>query len=139
MDRIALKFETALNYIPQPEISGIDKNRLGMIYLGTTTSAIQEVLDSLAKKGISLDTLRIKSFPFHENIKEFIDGHDLVYVIEQNRDAQLKSLLKIELNTNEDQVHSILSYNGMLITAQHIEREILKSTPTHEVTNDVPA
>ena len=139
MDRIALKFETALNYIPQPEISGIDKNRLGMIYLGTTTSAIQEVLDSLAKKGISLDTLRIKSFPFHENIKEFIDGHDLVYVIEQNRDAQLKSLLKIELNTNEDQVHSILSYNGMLITAQHIEREILKSMPTLEVTRDVPA
>ena len=139
MDRIALKFETALNYIPQPEISGIDKNRLGMIYLGTTTSAIQEVLDSLAKKGISLDTLRIKSFPFHENIKEFIDGHDLVYVIEQNRDAQLKSLLKIELNTNEDQVHSILSYNGMLITAQHIEREILKSMPTLEVTKDVPA
>ncbi|MED5412477.1 MAG: 2-oxoacid:acceptor oxidoreductase subunit alpha [Pseudomonadota bacterium] len=139
MDRIALKFETALNYIPQPEISGIDKNRLGMIYLGTTTSAIQEVLDSLAKKGISLDTLRIKSFPFHENIKEFIDGHDLVYVIEQNRDAQLKSLLKIELNTNEDQVHSILSYNGMLITAQHIEREILKSTPTLEATKDIPA
>jgi len=139
MDRIALKFETALNYIPQPEISGIDKNRLGMIYLGTTTSAIQEVLDSLAKKGISLDTLRIKSFPFHENIKEFIDGHDLVYVIEQNRDAQLKSLLKIELNTNEDQVHSILSYNGMLITAQHIEREILKSMPTLEATKDVPA
>ena len=126
MDRIALKFETALNYIPQPEISGIDKNRLGMIYLGTTTSAIQEGLDSLAKKVISLDTLRIKSFPFHENIKEFIDGHDLVYVIEQNRDAQLKSLLKIELNRNEDQVHSILSYNGMLITAQHIEKEILK-------------
>ena len=139
MDRIALKFETALNYIPQPEISGIDKNRLGMIYLGTTTSAIQEVLDSLAKKGISLDTLRIKSFPFHENIKEFIDGHDLVYVIEQNRDAQLKSLLKIELNTNEDQVNSILSYNGMLITSQHIEREILKSMPTLEVTKDVPA
>ena len=139
MDRIALKFETALNYIPQPEISGIDKNRLGMIYLGTTTSAIQEVLDSLAKKGISLDTLRIKSFPFHENIKEFIDGHDLVYVIEQNRDAQLKSLLKIELNTNEDQVHSIFSYNGMLITAQHIEREILKSMPTLEATKDVPA
>ena len=139
MDRIALKFESALNYIPQPEISGIDKNRLGMIYLGTTTSAIQEVLDSLAKNGISLDTLRIKSFPFHENIKEFIDGHDLVYVIEQNRDAQLKSLLKIELNTNEDQVHSILSYNGMLITAQHIEREILKSMPTLEATKDVPA
>ena len=139
MDRIALKFESALNYIPQPEISNIDKSRLGMIYLGTTTSAIQEVLDSLAKKGISLDTLRIKSFPFHKNIKEFIDSHILVYVIEQNRDAQLKSLLKIELNANEDQLHSILSYNGILITAQHIEREILESMPTLEATKDVPA
>ena len=139
MDRIALKFESALNYIPQPEISDMGKSRLGMVFLGTTASAIQEVLDSLEKKGISLDTLRIKSFPFHDNIKKFIDSHALVYVIEQNRDAQLKSLLKIELNANEDQLHSILSYNGILITAQHIEREILESMLTLEATKDVPA
>jgi len=139
MDRIALKFETAANYLPKPEISNQAKQRLGMIYLGTTTGAIQEVLDSLAKKGIALDTLRIKAFPFHQSVKEFINDHELVYIIEQNRDAQLKSLLKIECNANEEQMHSILSYNGLLITAQHIERDILDSMTTLENAKDVPA
>jgi len=139
MDRIALKFETAANYLPIPEISNQAKHRLGMIYLGTTTGAIQEVLDNLAKKGIALDTLRIKAFPFHQSVKEFINDHELVYIIEQNRDAQLKSLLKIECNANEEQMHSILSYNGLLITAQHIERDILDSMTTLENAKDVPA
>ncbi|MDD9894167.1 MAG: 2-oxoacid:acceptor oxidoreductase subunit alpha [Gammaproteobacteria bacterium] len=139
MDRIALKFETALQYLPEPEISDMSRNRLGIIYFGTTASAIQEVLDSLSKKGIALDTLRLKAFPFHTSVKEFINCHDLVYIIEQNRDAQLKSLLKIECNTNEDQMHSILSYNGVLITAQHIEREILDSMPALEDTGNIPA
>jgi 2-oxoglutarate ferredoxin oxidoreductase subunit alpha len=139
MDRIALKFETAANYLPIPEISNQAKHRLGMIYLGTTTGAIQEVLDNLAKKGIALDTLRIKAFPFHQSVKEFINDHEVVYIIEQNRDAQLKSLLKIECNANEEQMHSILSYNGLLITAQHIERNILDSMTTLENAKDVPA
>ena len=139
MDRIALKFETAANYLPKPEISNQAKQPLGMIYLGTTTGAIQEVLDSLAKKGIALDTLRIKAFPFHQSVKEFVNDHELVYIIEQNRDAQLKSLLKIECNANEEQMHSILSYNGLLITAQHIERDILDSMTTLENAKDVPA
>ena len=139
MDRIALKFETAANYLPKPEISNQAKQPLGMIYLGTTTGAIQEVLDSLAKKGIALDTLRIKAFPFHQSVKEFVNDHELVYIIEQNRDAQLKSLLQIECNANEEQMHSILSYNGLLITAQHIERDILDSMTALENAKDVPA
>ena len=138
MDRIAKKFETALQFTPQPEI--IDEgNKLGLLYIGSTASAIQESLDALTKKGINLDILRIKSFPFHESIKEFIDSHDLVYVIDQNRDAQLKSLLKIELNINEEQMHSILSYNGVLITAQHIEREVLNSLSDIKESEDMPA
>ena len=139
MDRIALKFETAANYLPKPEISNQAKQPLGMIYLGTTTGAIQEVLDRLAKKGIALDTLRIKAFPFHQSVKEFVNDRELVYIIELNRDAQLKSLLKIECNANEEQMHSILSYNGLLITAQHIERDILDSMTTLENAKNVPA
>ncbi len=139
MDRLALKLRTALDYIPQPEISSPDKNKLGMIYLGSTTIAIDEVLDKLAKKGITPDTMRIKSFPFHASVKEFIESHDLVYVIEQNRDAQLKSLLKIECNADQDKMHSILSYNGILITAGHIERSIVDSMPELEKANEAPA
>jgi len=138
MDRIAKKFRTALNYLPEPEISGMH-NKLGIIYLGTSHSAIGEALDSLGRRGIKLDTLRIKSFPFHDSIREFIDKHELVYVIDQNRDAQLKSLLKIELDASPASMHSILSYNGVLITAQHIERAILESMPELEASNDVPA
>lgn len=129
MDRLALKFRSALNYLPVPEIHDKGKNRFGLVYFGSTTSAIQEVLDSLARKGIKLDTMRIKAFPFHAEVKAFIDAHERVFVIEQNRDAQLKSLLKIECNISEQQMQSILSYNGVLITPQHIESALLQFLP----------
>ncbi|MCG8413885.1 MAG: hypothetical protein MI746_06655, partial [Pseudomonadales bacterium] len=138
MDRIAKKFRTSLNYLPQPEIED-HGNKLGLVYLGSTASAIDEALDSLIKKGIKLDCLRIRSFPFHSSVSDFINNHELVYVIDQNRDAQLKSLLKIELNINEEQMHSILSYNGVLITAQHIEREVLNSMPDLKEPEELPA
>ena len=139
MDRISLKFETALNYIPEPEISSLGSNTRGLIYLGTTTSAIKETLDNLQKKGISLDTMRLKGFPFHESVRDFINEHEIVYVIEQNRDAQLKSLLKIECNASEEQMFSILSYNGVLITAQQIEKEILDSLSTSNNAGEISA
>ncbi len=138
MDRIARKFDSALNYLPQPEIVDRQSQR-GLLYIGSTSSAIEEATDALAKKGISLDCLRIKGFPFHDSIKQFIDAHELVYVIDQNRDAQLKSLLKIELNIDEAQMHSILSYNGVLITAQHIERAVLDSLSDLDKAEDMPA
>ena len=138
MDRLTKKMITAISYLPEPEISET-KNKLGMIYLGTTTSAIQETIDSLGKKGISLDTMRIRAFPFHDSVADFINSHELVYVIEQNRDAQLKSLFKIECNANESQMHSILSYNGILITATHIEADILASMPELTITESLPA
>ena len=139
MDRISLKFETALNYIPEPEISSLGSNTRGVIYLGTTTSAIKETLDNLQKKGISLDTMRLRGFPFHESVRDFINEHEIVYVIEQNRDAQLKSLLKIECNASEEQMFSILSYNGVLITAQQIEKEILDSLSTSNNAGEISA
>ena len=139
MDRISLKFKTALNYIPEPEISSLGSNPRGVIYLGTTTSAIKETLDNLQKKGISLDTMRLKGFPFHESVRDFINKHEIVYVIEQNRDAQLKSLLKIECNASEEQMFSILSYNGVLITAQQIEKEILDSLSTSNNAGEISA
>ena len=139
MDRISLKFKTALNYIPEPEISSLGSNTRGLIYLGTTTSAIKETLDNLQKKGISLDTMRLRGFPFHESVRDFINEHEIVYVIEQNRDAQLKSLLKIECNASEEQMFSILSYNGVLITAQQIEKEILDSLSTSNNAGEISA
>ena len=139
MDRLARKFRTALNYLPEPEISDMKKQKLGMVFIGSTNIVIQEVLDNLGKKGISLDTMRIKAFPFHKSVKTFIDNHELVYVIDQNRDSQLKSLLKLESNINEEKMHSVANYNGVLITAGHIEQAILGSMPNLQETSEVPA
>ena len=83
--------------------------------------------------------MRIKSFPFHASVSEFIEKHDLVYVIEQNRDAQMKSLLKVECQADEQQMHSVLNYNGLLITAEHIEQAILDSMQKLEASREVPA
>ncbi|MGI9251870.1 MAG: 2-oxoacid:acceptor oxidoreductase subunit alpha [Pseudohongiellaceae bacterium] len=129
MDRIAKKFRSALQYLPEPAISGSRKHKLGLVYVGSTHSAINELLDSLDRQGIHLDIMRIRAFPFHAAVKDFIEAHELTYVVDQNRDAQLKSLLKIECKVNEEKMHSILSYNGVLITAQHIEKAILASLP----------
>ena len=139
MDRLELKLTTALQYIPKPEICNEGSNTLGLMFFGSTDSAIQEVLDSLTKKGIKLDTLRIKAFPFHDSVHEFLNEHELTYVIEQNRDAQLKSLLKIECNADNDKMQSILSYNGVLPSAQRIENEILNSMQSLEGSGEVPA
>ena len=125
MDRLAKKFAGAPKYLPRPEIVS-EGGKRGMIYFGTTASAIPEVHDKLAKRGIMLDTMRIRSFPFHEEVTRFIDEHELVYVIEQNRDAQLKSLLKIECKANDEKMHSILSYNGVVTSANCIESAILE-------------
>lgn len=134
MDRIARKFAGAVKFLPKPEIGRAAKgaegaSRLGLIYYGTTSSAIQEVLDRFERMGIAFDTLRIRSFPFHKSVRKFIDGHDLLFVIEQNRDAQMKSVLKIELGVEDNKLKSVLNYNGVVITAQTIERELLKLLP----------
>jgi 2-oxoglutarate ferredoxin oxidoreductase subunit alpha len=139
MDRLTLKMKTAVNYLPEPVFSETSPNNLGLAFIGTTTSAINEVLDSLAKKGITPNTMRIRAFPFHDSVTEFFDAHELVYVIEQNRDAQLKSLLKIECNIHEEKMCSILSYDGVLITAQHIEKSIIDSMNDMDASGKVPA
>ena len=130
MERIARKFETALEFIPQPEITSSKECnqsglKLGLLFYGTTASAIKESTDSLARQNLHFDTVRIKAFPFHDSVNEFIEQHDYVFVIEQNRDAQMKSLLQIECGADNNKLVSILSYNGVLITAQHIENVIM--------------
>ena len=139
MDRLARKFKTALTYLPEPEISDMKKEKLGIVFIGSTNIVIQEVLDDLGKKDLSLDTMCIKAFPFHKSVKTFIDNHDLVYVIDQNRDAQLKSLLKLESNINEEKMLSIKNYNGVLITAEVIKQAILGSMSNPLKTSEAPA
>jgi 2-oxoglutarate/2-oxoacid ferredoxin oxidoreductase subunit alpha len=125
MDRLVKKFETAKELVPQPEFYQ-EKNQsdYGVIYFGTSTYAAEEAVELLKNEGISLDAMRPKAFPFSKAFEEFVDAHKKVFVIEQNRDAQFKSLMMIELGINADMLISVLNYDGMPITADNILKQI---------------
>jgi len=113
MDRIALKFETAKQTVPKPEFHGSGSNDIGLIALGGTRGAVLEAMDRLEKQGVSCDFMRIKAFPFGPEVTEFLESHEKVFVIEQNRDSQLRSMLMIETGTPRDKMISILDYAGL--------------------------
>ena len=128
MDRLMKKWETAKNMVPAPELhEGKNQFENGILFFGTSTYAAQEAMDLLKEKGILVDALRIKSFPFNKTVEDFINSHERVFVIEQNRDAQMKSLLMIELQADPHKLISVLNYNGMPITADKILNDIEKS------------
>lgn len=125
MQRLVLKWETAKSLVPKPQIKFRDKDsKIAAIFYGTTTQASYEALDGLQEDGIKINTCRIKSFPFHPDIKEFIERHDTIFVIEQNRDAQMRTLLINEFNVGTERLRSILNIDGMPIRARRIKRKI---------------
>lgn len=125
MDRLIRKFETAKQYVPAPELYKQHANAsYGVVFFGTSTQASLEALDILAEEGIHLNALRIRAFPFNSTVDEFIAQHEKVFVVEQNRDAQLRTLLMAENDVAPKQMISVLNYDGMPITAQQILRKI---------------
>jgi 2-oxoglutarate/2-oxoacid ferredoxin oxidoreductase subunit alpha len=125
MDRLVKKFETAKEFVPQPEFYQ-DKNQsdYGVIFFGTSTYAAEEAVELLKNEGITLDAMRPKAFPFGKAFADFVAAHKKVFVIEQNRDAQFKSLMMIELGINADKLISVLNYDGMPITADNILKQV---------------
>lgn len=128
MDRLIKKWNTAKEYVPAPQMYQ-EKNtsKYGMLFFGTSQYSAEEAIDLLKEQGIKTDAIRIKSFPFNKTVEDFIHSHDRVFVIEQNRDAQLKSMLMIELNANPEKLVSVLNYDGMPITANNIVGQISKN------------
>jgi 2-oxoglutarate ferredoxin oxidoreductase subunit alpha len=125
MQRLLRKFETAKQYVPAPIIrSAAEATRFGAIYYGSTGPAMDETLATLAAQGIQVDTLRVRAFPFHDTVADFIAAHEQVFVIEQNRDAQLRSLLVNELVVDPAKLMPVLHYDGTPITARFIIGEI---------------
>jgi 2-oxoglutarate ferredoxin oxidoreductase subunit alpha len=121
MQRLLRKFETAKAVCPQPIIkTSPAATRWGAIYFGSTSVAMDEALATLEAQGLHLDTLRIRAFPFADSIVEFINSHDQVFVIEQNRDAQMLKLLVNECAIDPARFISILHYDGTPITARFI-------------------
>ncbi len=141
MDRLARKWETAKELVPQPEFYSPQRRgdaeapkaetrpvgsvpSDGVIYFGTSTYAAIEALELLTGEGIHLDAMRARAFPFGRSFRDFVDAHKRIFVIEQNRDAQFKSLMMIELGTDAAKLVSVLNYDGMPITADNIFRQI---------------
>ena len=130
VQRLLKKFKTAASLVPQPELRpATQATKLGVIYFGSTSPAMLESIDLLATKGIHLDAMRLKAFPFPESVDQFIAEHDLTYVVEQNRDAQMHSLLVNELDIDPARLLRILHFDGTPITAHFITRAIAKSAP----------
>jgi len=127
VDRLARKFDTARQFVPAPvkEVSGTSK--LGVIAYGTTHWAMSESHDQLEKEyGLKLDYLRLRAYPFNQDVHDFIKNHEGIYVVEQNRDAQMFQLLKLDIAADQVvKLRSVLHYNGLPVDARSITDEII--------------
>jgi 2-oxoglutarate ferredoxin oxidoreductase subunit alpha len=125
MTRLLKKFDTAKGLVPQPVLSpAAAPTRFGAIYFGSTSPAMDEANASLRDRGVALDLMRLRAFPFPASVGEFIDAHELVFVVEQNRDGQMRSLLVNELGIDPARLVAILHYDGTPITARFIVEAI---------------
>ncbi|MCZ6561280.1 MAG: 2-oxoacid:acceptor oxidoreductase subunit alpha [Gammaproteobacteria bacterium] len=120
VDRLRRKWETAKSHVPEPVLQSRKKAAAGVIAYGSSDGAVQEALDQLADQGMPLDYLRIRAFPFNEQVEQFLADHDRVFVVEQNRDGQLKMLLLNESTATRDQLISVLHYNGFPMSSDSV-------------------
>ena len=128
MDRLVKKWVTAREYVPSSQLYQIENNsEYGILFFGTSQYAAEEAMDMLKEDKILVDGLRIKSFPFDQIAIDFLQNHKYIFVVEQNRDAQMKSLIMIELGISSEKLISVLNYDGLPITATNIVHQIIHS------------
>lgn len=125
MQRLLKKFDTAKRIVPHPvERRAAEPTRTGVLYYGSSSAAMKEALGQLEADGVHLDAMRIRAFPFHDDVMDFIARHDRVFVVEQNRDAQLRTMIMTEGNIDPARLIPILHYDGTPITARFIRAAI---------------
>jgi 2-oxoglutarate ferredoxin oxidoreductase subunit alpha len=128
IDRIRRKFDTAASLVPSPQVQTRDpSSRVGLIYFGATHVAVQEALDRLGDDGVGVNALRLRAFPFSAAVRDFCAAHDTVFVLEQNRDAQLRTLLMTEADIPGQKLLPLLSYDGTPTTAAFIQAGVLRA------------
>jgi 2-oxoglutarate ferredoxin oxidoreductase subunit alpha len=121
VDRLLVKWETARKMVPGAVLNKAERRtELGIIAFGSSDGAVIEARDRLAEQGIHVDYLRIRAFPFGQEVLDFLHNHETVFVVEQNRDAQMRSLLTLETNDVANKLVSILHYNGMPIPSESV-------------------
>ena len=112
LDRLMKKWASARRYLPRAVIDATAGSKVGIVSVGSGDGAIREAMDVLKERGVALDYMRIRSFPFTEDVEKFLAAHELLFVVEQNRDAQLRSLLTLETAVDKSKLRSLLHYSG---------------------------
>ncbi|HWM28391.1 MAG TPA: 2-oxoacid:acceptor oxidoreductase subunit alpha [Woeseiaceae bacterium] len=124
VDRLLVKWETARGLVPKPEVEYAKFNKRAILSFGSCDGAVREALDRLKEEGTGLNYCRVKAFPFDTTVKDFIDKHERVYVVEQNRDAQLRSLLILDIEADARKLVPVLHYNGMPLAANFVVQKV---------------
>jgi 2-oxoglutarate/2-oxoacid ferredoxin oxidoreductase subunit alpha len=155
VDRLARKHRAAAQFVPAPVIQAFGDRRsaigsrtpnahrrtptIGVVTLGSCDPAVREALELLAQRGVDASYMRVRGFPFSDSVEAFLDAHDVCFVVEQNRDAQLRSLLILETHVPQEKLHSVLVYGGFPLSAQHVvdgiisplEHVLCRPSPNH--------
>jgi 2-oxoglutarate/2-oxoacid ferredoxin oxidoreductase subunit alpha len=120
-----VKWNTAKDMVPAPHFYREKvKNEHALLFFGTSQYAVEEAMDLLKEEKIRMDAVRIRAFPFNAELEEFIRSHQKIFVVEQNRDAQMRSLMMIEMGVDPAKLIPVLNYDGMPLTADHVVKEI---------------
>jgi 2-oxoglutarate ferredoxin oxidoreductase subunit alpha len=125
IDRLLRKHKASARFVPEPIIERRAGARIGVVTIGGCDLAVREAVEILAARGIEADFMRIRGFPFDETVENFIMEHDVSYIVEQNRDAQLRSLLLLETAVPKDKLRSVLVYGGFPLSARPVVEEIM--------------
>ena len=126
VDRLLVKWETARRTLPAADIETSKFNKSGILTIGSGHGACKEARDRLAAQDINLDYCRVRAFPFSDEVRDFIEQHDVVYIVEQNRDAQLRSLLLLDIDAEPSKLVSLLHYDGMPLNAGFVVDGVLE-------------
>ena len=125
LDRLLKKHKAAAKFVPAPIVQKRKGAKFGVITIGGCDMAVREALDILEERGIPADFMRIRGFPFEDSVEEFLNAHEVNFIVEQNRDAQLRSLLTLETSVSKDQLRSVLVYGGFPLSAKRVIDQIL--------------
>ena len=128
MDRLLRKHQAAAKAVPPAIIRTTKGATMGLVSVGGCDPAVREAVDVLAGQGIKADYMRIRAFPFGAEVEDFLATHDRIFVIEQNRDAQLRTLLTVETKVSKDKLRSVLVYGGFPLSSRHVVDAITKQT-----------
>jgi 2-oxoglutarate ferredoxin oxidoreductase subunit alpha len=125
VDRLKLKHASSAKHLPTPIVERRENATIGVITVGSCDLAVREALDELADAGVACDFMRVRGFPFIDDVRDFVIEHEHCFVVEQNRDAQLRSLIAIETGLSTETMHPVLNYGGFPLSAQQVVEAVL--------------